>query len=178
MSEQYYKVISRSFAKRSPRQFAKILKLKTGRDTSRLRILDTNCVSFPLPEAGPKPGSAREPFSHRQERGRLGGAAAATHTQGIRAKDQHKLQLEVGSPQPATSACLSTGQERRHTRVRGRPRVLVVKARRGSPRPLRDSGFCRGDPTTWAGPSVKLCLKPWSWQNQEQVTVWKQDSIS
>lgn len=35
------------------------------------------------------------------------------------------------------------------------------------------------DPTSRVGSfPVKLHRKPWRWQNQEQVTVWKQDSIS
>lgn len=68
MCEQYYKVISRSFAKCYPRQFVKILMLETGRDNRRLRILDVKLfhMSFLLPEAVPKPDK-RFAFLNRQE---------------------------------------------------------------------------------------------------------------
>lgn len=49
----------------------------------------------------------------------------------------------------------------------------------GPPRPLQDKGFHHVDPTSWVGSSfpVKLPLKPWRWQNQEQLSAWEQDSI-
>lgn len=118
MCEQYYKVISRSFAKCYPRQFVRIL--KTGRD-NRLRILDTNCLSLPLPEAGPRPGTDAVLSSQTGERRVWEGLLPPPTRKRLQVKIRRSHSVKSHFSELTTSACLSVGWELRRTGVRGKP---------------------------------------------------------